>query len=221
MTNSFLNSLTNYYIWQAVNHNSENMVNKSKAAPANAGKTETKNTLSECLQSNTKTREQDEKRAIEEVRQEKNPQKIIELARIHHSQISSDDVYSVDVKGYKEKLAAAENPNTPTLFLFYLYHYPEPITIEFSLSDTIIGPGSNTGTAPYVNEEIREAVKTVLIKREWKLTEWEKQNLPNAEINFFEKQLERDRLTNMLRDTSSKTPLGEISAELINLLENR
>lgn len=168
-----------------------------------------------------KFKEHEEKRAIDEVRKEKNPQRIIELARIHHSERSFDDMYGVDVKGYKEKLAAAENPNTPTLFLFYLHHYPRPKRKEFSPSDTIIGPGSNDGTAPYVNDEIREAVKTALIKREWKLTEWEKKNLSTAEINFFERQLERDKLTNMLRDTASKTPLGEISGELINLLKNR
>ncbi len=167
-----------------------------------------------------KFKNQNEKRAVEEVRREKNPQTIIKLAGIHHSEVGGFDEYTVDVTGYKEKLAATENPNTPTLFLFYLYHYPRPKQKEFNTSD-IIGPGSNDGSAPYVNSEVRDAVKAALNKRNWKLTAWERKNLSAAEIDFFERQLEKDRPSNMLRSSTSKTPLGGISRELIDLLKSR
>ncbi len=171
--------------------------------------------------SRSKINELLEKGSAELVIKEKDPQRIIELARVHHSERSLSDLYSTDITGYKEKLAAAENPNTPTLFLFRLYTYPKPKERAFSTSSSIIGPGSNDGSAPYVNDEIRNAVKVALIKRDWKLTEWEKENLSAPEIDFFERQLDKYRLSNMLRGSASKTPLGKISRELIKLLKDR
>ena len=165
-----------------------------------------------------KSREQREKEAVENVLNEKDPQKIIELARIPPS-----NEYAVyPVKGYKEKIAAAENPDTPTIFLLYLYHYPK-LTIPVSDFNplTPIGPRPHS-SPPYVTDEVRKAVKAALISRDWELTEWEEENLSPAEIYLFTRQLEKDKkkeeLNNMLRESESDTPLGKISKELIDRL---
>lgn len=133
------------------------------------------------------------------VRKGKDPLKIVELASVH---IYLPDPMGANVypdgevvKGYAEKLAAIENPNTPTIFLLYLYSYPRKGNKNFKMEEDVpVGPGLNVSEAPYVTDEIRGAAAYALsTERNWKLTGWEEENLEATVKKMVLSALEKAR----------------------------
>lgn len=151
------------------------------------------------------------------VRKEKDPLKIVELASVHiyRPDPMGANVYPDGevVKGYAEKLAAIENPNTPTIFLLYLYSYPHEGNKNFKMTENVpVGPGLNVSMAPYVTDEIRGAAANALTERNWKLTGWEEENLVSTArkmvLSALEKAKDEDFIKTVgrvLRDDKNAT----------------
>ena len=138
-------------------------VGAKKAMPAS---------MTELLEASRRDTEKERADAVARLKKETDPQKIIKQAMVHEVLIYNLTPKYGNVMGYEEKMVAIQNPNTPTAFLLFLHHYPSERT---QYSD---GPEMR---APFVTEEIREAAIKEIAKRDWKLGDWERKNLPKKQ----------------------------------------
>lgn len=129
--------------------------------------------------------------------------------------LSASDLMRTAVKSInrEEKIAAIKDKNIPTQFLLYLHTYDENRAMERHF--------------PYVvffTDEIRRTATDELFKREWKLTEGEKQGMHCLAITYMEELLHAQQYLYEVKSSATNdrnaphnNPILEIFNALIDL----
>jgi hypothetical protein len=160
---------------------------------------------------------------IEAIKKEIDPWKIVQMAKIHRvvPSMHGGCYDAPKVEGYEEKIAAMENPHTPTLFILFLYHYPNKSKENFLGMNDLIGPRRDVD-APYVSDAVRKAAEEALRVRAWLLNDWDKNNLSPEMLDWCSKRLTEDwnnfRLRESLKD---KTEINAMSLELVKFFDGK
>jgi hypothetical protein len=163
----------------------------------------------------------EEKARVAEIKKETDPNRIIELSKMHDVTVSRRERFEADVIGWEEKKAAMKNPNTPTFFILYIYQHKAPSPRHRGMDERMDTPQYHAEDYPYVNKDVRDSAKNALIVRDWKLTEWEHAHLSKGEVIIYERQLEEAKARYALDElvkTDSKTEVGKLSSEFISAI---
>ncbi len=129
-------------------------------------------TPSQLLASAKKRDAEDSKTVLKET----DPEKILKIAGEKPLEYEGALEHVTHTVGYAPKIAASQNPRAPTLFLLYLYYYPQPTEQHAIGSLTFIGH-RNRLSSPYSTDLVADSAFDALVKRKWELTQFEKQKL--------------------------------------------